>query len=212
MIDPVIIDSGPSPRAFNPREMVSTALDTWALSETEAIAIVRDFFSRTIIPVGVCRLPLSQGFWALVDAADFERLSMWKWSLLRGGQSGKLYVHRLDDDKRSILLHREVIGVTDPKILVDHENSNGLDCRRGNLRAATRTQNSMNRGRQANNTSGYKGVSRAGSKWGAYLKIDGRTRQIGRFDTPEAAAYAYDEAAAKHHGEFARLNFPRGVR
>lgn len=63
-------------------------------------------------------------------------------------------------------------------------------------------------------TSRYKGVidrsrhiAPGSAPWLARIRVDGQLIHIGRFDTEEEAARAYDEAARKHFGEFARLNF-----
>ena len=78
-----------------------------------------------------------------------------------------------------------------------------------NLRIVSRSQNSMNKGCSRNNTSGYKGISlrKASGKWRAEIMSQGRSKYLGLFTTPEAAALAYDKAAKTLHGEFAELNF-----
>lgn len=61
---------------------------------------------------------------------------------------------------------------------------------------------------QSNNTSGYRGVTRHGNKWRALIKVNKIDFHLGNFDDPIDAAKAYDEAALKHLGNKARLNFP----
>lgn len=53
---------------------------------------------------------------------------------------------------------------------IDHENGNGLDNRKQNLRSVCRPINSMNHKRQRNNSSGLPGVSFVATKcqWRAY--------------------------------------------
>ena len=48
-------------------------------------------------------------------------------------------------------------------------------------------------------TSRFKGVcwKKSNSKWEANIKIDGKSTHLGYFDDEEAAAHAYDEAAAR---------------
>ncbi len=92
---------------------------------------------------------------------------------------------------------------------VDHWDGDGLNCRRGNLRAATHAQNLYNRGPQQNNKSGYKGVSwsRNAKKWWAHIQVDKKVIHLGYFDVAEQAARAYDVGALKYHGSFAKTNF-----
>ena len=104
-------------------------------------------------------------------------------------------------------MHR-VILKTPKGMDTDHRNGDGLDNRRCNLRICTKSQNSINRKMQSNNTSGYRGVywHKRDKKWLAHIKIDGKKINFGYCSTKEQAAEAYNEAAKKHYGEFARLN------
>ncbi len=90
---------------------------------------------------------------------------------------------------------------------IDHINDVKDDNRIANLREADTAQNACNRGTNRNNTSGFKGVSwnKRVQKWHASIGKDRRQHHLGFFDTPEQAHIAYSEAAARLHGEFARL-------
>ena len=46
----------------------------------------------------------------------------------------------------------------------------------------------------------------SGGKWNARIGIDKKKISLGYFDTPEQAALAYNEAAQKYHGDYAKLN------
>jgi hypothetical protein len=156
-------------------------------------------------------IELTHGKVALIDVED-AHLAAFAWHAICE-DNGWWYAarHEPRPSKRILRLHREVLGVTDPRVYVDHGNSDGLDCRRSNLRAATNTQNQHNRVLARSNTSGFKGVSllRQTGKWQAAIKANGRKLYLGQFARPEDAARAYDDAARANHGEFARLNFPR---
>lgn len=88
---------------------------------------------------------------------------------------------------------------------VDHENRDPLDNRWANLREATRSQNNFNVGLKRHNTSGIKGVSwdKSRLRWKAQISINSKHLCLGRFETKEAAAAAYQTAAQQHFGEFA---------
>jgi hypothetical protein len=89
---------------------------------------------------------------------------------------------------------------------VDHINNDPTDNRIVNLRLATFSENAMNRGLRANNTSGVKGVSwsKKSSRWLAHIGINGKLHHLGLFDTIEEARAVREEAARRLHGAFAR--------
>ena len=97
-----------------------------------------------------------EGQFALVDDADYQELSQYKWYL-----SNKNYVMRNEykgKGKNTVVrLHRQIINAEKDQ-QVDHINRNPLDNRRCNLRIATASENSVNRGVFKNNTSGYKNI------------------------------------------------------
>jgi len=89
---------------------------------------------------------------------------------------------------------------------IDHINGDKADNRWSNLRAATRYQNIQNRGPHKDNAIGLKGVHFSGKeqKWIAQIHANGNSKRLGCFDCPAAASFAYQIAADKHHGAFAR--------
>lgn len=94
---------------------------------------------------------------------------------------------------------------------VDHINGDPLDNRRENLRVCTPKKNAWNMAAQARSAtlhSKFKGVSRTGGKWRAYIWIEGKQRHLGVFSEEHDAARAYDGAARAAFGEFCCVNFP----
>lgn len=159
----------------------------------------------------VREIALTQGKVAIVDAADWESLSKFRWHAhtVRGGVWYAVRKVRLPNGKYgSAWMHRDILDVA-ADVQVDHRDGDGLNNTRENLRPATNQQNLYNAGIRSDNKSGYKGVSwsKYMGKWRAYCTANGKTNHIGYFDSLEDAARAYDEAAIRTHGEFARLNF-----
>ncbi len=107
-------------------------------------------------------------------------------------------------------MHRVIKGAKAGQS-VDHVNGNGLDNRRSNLRLCAHAENLRNRKIHKNNKSGFKGVRKRkeSSLWRAEIRSNHKFYFLGNFHSAEEAAHAYDAAALKLHGEFARLNFPR---
>ena len=65
---------------------------------------------------------------------------------------------------------------------------------------------------QSNNTSGYKGIrNRTSGRFQVSIRINGKTKTIGTFDTAIQAALAYDQAAIKAGKKKSTLNFPDGL-
>ncbi len=140
-----------------------------------------------------------------VDRVDYERFYLLKWHLNHKGYA--VHTHPPGSQPRIIRMHR-VIADTGNGVLTDHINGVRTDNRRCNLRHVSHLENCYNRAMKTKNRSGYKGVSPIPktSKWGSQIQADGKTHRLGSFDTPEDAAHAYNEAAKRLHGRFARLN------
>lgn len=154
----------------------------------------------------MAEIKLSKGMVAIVDDADFERLSQFNWYCNAYG-----YAVRTTNDKTP--MHRFLMGVSrtergSQRIEIDHINTNKLDNRRSNLRIVSSSQNKMNSNIRKDNTSGYKGVclDKAGRGFETYIWAEKRKKHLGYFDTAVKAAKAYNEAAKEYFGEFARLN------
>jgi hypothetical protein len=133
------------------------------------------------------------------DLEDVPRISQYNWCAL---------------DKRNLYLicrgvgslHRFLLNCPVGK-LVDHRDGNTLDCRKKNLRICTHKGNNRNAGLSSANTTGMKGVSLSKSgKFKVFIYKNNKAIYVGLFDNLIAAAEAYNQAAIKHHGKFARLN------
>jgi hypothetical protein len=156
------------------------------------------------------RLPLSRGKEALVDDVDYPFVSRWKWSfstkgyahrkVARAGKQATVWLHRLIAERAGISLAGHI----------DHIDRNKLNCQRANLRAATNSQNLANRGKNRNNTSGYKGVTwdKERRKWLAQVQVHGRNKYLGRYDDKQDAHAAYRAAMDAHFAEYAYAGEP----
>lgn len=91
--------------------------------------------------------------WAVVDEEDYHWAIRWLWKPVTSRNTPKVYLVRSTRIKGrpvSIYLHVAIMertGIYRPSashVVVDHRNGNSLDCRRSNLRFATRSMNRIN--------------------------------------------------------------------
>ncbi len=157
------------------------------------------------------RIYLGEDEWTILDQQDYYRFGNLKWTI--SGNGKKFYATRFlkiaPGKTKTLRLHREIMNAP-ADLLVDHINSDPLDNRRANLRLATHSQNTCNRQIiEPKGSSRFRGVQfrKRRGKWVAVTYKDKKMIWIGTFDSEIDAAKAYDEAAIKYHGEFARLNF-----
>ncbi len=151
-----------------------------------------------------------KGFDIFIDEEDLHFMSMYMWDILdKKGKKPRVYFKRgKGQNTCTLYLSRVILGITDANTIVDHINGNPLDNRKENLRLSDKSTNGMNRSKNKNNTTGYKGVVwyPTAKTFSAELMVRGvRYRKHG-FKTAKEAAKKYNELAIEHHGEFARLN------
>lgn len=141
----------------------------------------------------------------IIDDEDWEEVKKYKWFVqCRRGNKNPDKVYRNKYYGKIETIHYFITRYN----ITDHINGNALDNRKCNLRECTNVQNSRNKGARRDNKSGYKGVylDKKSQKWVAQIGFDGKCKKIGRYNNKIDAARAYNEAATKYHGEFARLN------
>jgi len=155
-------------------------------------------------------IKLTRGHVALVDDGDYDYLNQWKWHSIKGSRT--YYAVRnisIGNGKTiGLKMHRVILNITDPDILADHKDRNGLNNQRYNLRIATKSQNGCNRLSASGSTSAFVGVhwAKYHNKWRAKIGKGGKQYHLGYFETMEEAALAYNEAAKILHLDFANLN------
>lgn len=152
---------------------------------------------------------------ALIDDEDFDRVNKWGWlAYFKKGSVEPKYACRrknVGGGQRMIYLHRFILNITDPSIIIDHIDGNGLNNQKENLRICSNTENTRNSKKSNKSyTSIYKGVCRAkpnSRRYSAQITVNRKKIHLGMFSNEVDAAKSYDLAAIKHFGEFANLNF-----
>ena len=159
--------------------------------------------------MAIVEIPLTRGKVAIVDEQDAPLALQFKWHACNrkttwyaGSSHGRFF------GGKGLYLHRVLMEPAEGQH-VDHINGNGLDCRRENMRLCTVTENRRNK-RKTHGASRFKGVQRNKTRvsrpWCAKITVNYACLWLGSYATEEEAAVAYNEAAMKHFGEFARLN------
>jgi hypothetical protein len=163
-------------------------------------------------------IPLTQNQNAMVSLEDADILKM-RWYAYFDktyGDGGRFHARRNRAEKYNeigrgcVLMHRFILQRMIGRELTtgehtDHINGDTLDNRRANLRLANRFENSRNKPKRKHNKSGYKGVTLQRGLWFATIRVNGKNKVLGKFNTPEEAYAAYCEGAKKYHGEFANV-------
>jgi len=156
----------------------------------------------------VREIVLTQGRVALVDDADYVEINRFKWHAIH--VKGRWYAARnigIRQNRRKHRMHTVLLGF----LGVDHVNGDGLDNQRANLRAANQSENVANARKQ----SYYRGLPTSSRFKGVHLlkhvklrpwAVQIKGKHVGTFATEVEAARAYNDAALREFGDFARLN------
>ena len=151
-------------------------------------------------------IKLTQGKVALVDDEDFEYLNQFKWYASKIDNTYyACRCQRIGKIHKKYMIHRVIMN-TPANMVTDHIDHNGLNNQKNNLRICTTAQNQMNKLPQNK----YKGVYFDKRKNHTYIKasikLGGKLKHLGFFNTDKDAAIAYNIKARELFGEFANLN------
>lgn len=154
-------------------------------------------------------IQLTQGKVALVDDADYEELSKYRWCYTNG------YATRRRSSKESgnqhEFIHRRLMAdVTveglqpgEEAVIIHRDGDKLNNCRDNLLKTSKRNRQQRMEPRGA---SGFKGVQFRRGKWTAHIGVEGKTLHLGHFSEKDDAARAYNEAARKYYPATATYN------
>lgn len=151
-------------------------------------------------------LTLSNGAITIIDEEDVSIVEGYQWTNV-AGYAGR--VEKKNGVRKSIKLHREIVKCPRGSV-VDHINGDTLDNRKVNLRICTQAENIRNSTKHSRKEyTRYKGIFKKSSgNWTAMIQVNKKSYHLGSFKYEEDAAFAYDKAAEKLHGGYAKLNRP----
>ena len=147
----------------------------------------------------------------MVDIVDFEDIRQYYWQAVWRDVMSNYYIVRSEylgfnngiSERKTTYLHNYIMSAPKGKV-VDHINHNPLDNRKSNLRLVNKSKNAKNRkGRNKNNTTGYRNVSYVGGKYIVQLQINGKNNRLGSFDDVHEAGRHAEEMRNEHYGEYA---------
>lgn len=141
------------------------------------------------------KIPLTKGFFALVDDDDFEMLNQHRWCYAHG--RAVRGIHLGGKKTTTIFMHR-VLCETGPRLQVQHKDGNYLNNQRSNLAAVS--GGTLRRKDTTKNRTGFRGVHKMYNRYMAKISVGGVTIYLGTYETALDAARAYDRALLKYAG------------
>lgn len=157
-------------------------------------------------------IPLTQNKVALVDDCDYEFLMQWKWYACKYKHTYYAVRSGFRESRKfnKVWMHRVLLELSDNnKLQGDHKDRNGLNNQRNNLRISNQSQNNANRKySHPSRSSKYIGVTYRikRKRYEAVIGVNHKKLYLGMYYNEIDAAKAYNNAAIKYFGEFARLN------
>jgi hypothetical protein len=162
------------------------------------------FFQNAHVTVLVLRRKLGEPVYGLISTPRYAEIAEHRWHAARGKDKKSFYartnVKRTDGKWRTLLMHQVLLGH-----YADHADRDGLNNQDYNLRTATGSQNSANRGMMKNSKSGHRGVwwSKRSQKWQTGVRVSRKMIHGGYFDKLEDAVSAVDSLRKQCFGEYA---------
>lgn len=152
-------------------------------------------FNEYKIADGRVKVKLNDENYMLCDIEDWERFKGHYWYISDTG-----YAVCETMKTGTVRFHKLVTGTTSD-VIIDHINRNKLDNRKCNLRIATASVNSINKGLQSNNTTGHVGVhlNKKSGTWNARVKVNGKVIWLGSYPTKEEAIAARQAGEEKYY-------------
>jgi len=141
------------------------------------------------------------------DGNLFRKIS--QGSSKKGNLAGNTFnrgYRQVSIEKKSYLVHRVIFLMHYGYMpeFVDHIDKDKTNDKIENLRASTKSQNSMNCYLRKDSTSGVRGVTwdKSRNAWLAQIQINNTHKFIGRFKLLNEAKEAYESNAKKYFGDF----------
>lgn len=152
-------------------------------------------------------IKLFSGEYVRIDEEDYERLSQYSWCLFKSEKwQYAIRTEYKNGTQKTIYMHREIMGVTDPKIYVDHRDHDGLNNLKSNLRVSDNRFNQYNVGKKSTSKQKYKNIRQLDeNRWQVRVRTPKGKRVERVVYSEEDAVKLYNELALKYHGEFAYL-------
>lgn len=158
-------------------------------------------------------IKLSQGFVAIIDDCDYEKVSAYKWHIYKSRARVPIYYaqrsFRVNGITKTSSMHILILGRKDG-FIIDHKDRNGLNNLRSNIHFVTRSYNCLNTKSKINRSNKFRGVflDKRDNTYYSQIMIRSRRVCLGRSKSEYQCAITYDNAAIKYHGDLANLNFP----
>ena len=151
------------------------------------------------------------GYKVEIDDEDFDLVKGMRWCVNKSPYTFYAVARERTQKgakRKYVLMHRVIMGAKTGED-VDHQDGNGLNNTRRNLRVCSRSQNQANRQKRLlNKTSHFKGVfwNKRHKTWYATCYCLGKQYWLGSFDNEIDAANAYNKKTFELFGEYALLN------
>ena len=160
------------------------------------------------------KILLSQRKFALIDDEDFNLVNQYRW--FADKQRNTYYaianIRKLSGIRTTVKMHRLIMSAKLGEE-IDHEDRNGLNNQKYNLRFCSNMENQHNQRKPKSyndhkTSSKFKGVSwnKSNNKWKTRIMKNNKSIYIACFISEIEAAKAYNEVAVKYFGKFANLN------
>ena len=142
-------------------------------------------------------ISLTQNKIAMVDDDVYEELNQFKWhaAKIRNTFYARRMLPTINGKRGTIHMHHEVMGLPPKGLMPDHEDGNGCNNQRYNLRFVTNRQNSQNK-KNVKKTSKYPGVwwVKNRGKWQSAIIVNKKRKHLGSFADEKKAFEVYKKA------------------